>query len=794
MRLAARARKAVLLTPLALLAVGGPAVSYPDVPDDTDRALAIIDTLQLTAGLDSTLVVLDAWIPLARSAQDARRLAGLLNREGAILTVWGRVRDAEPILREAVDLARTVSDTLILCGSIRWLGVAVSAQGRRTEAHVLYEELVELGRTSGDRRHEGWGFVGLGWEAHEEGRAADSARYYREAVAAFEEEDDLTARAWSLNGLGTALSGLGDYRSAIDCYGRAAELARQVPHPPVESYAVNNLGALEFSLGDPSLAQASFERAVELQLAIGAQRESIIPSLNVAICQTYLGRHADAVARLEETLAICRREHYLDIEGSILNQLARVRAAQLRHHAAAGLFRESLALDDALTFKSRVEAVIGLSSALAALDSSEAAITLLEASTAAFRDGDEPELWLQLAGETGTQLEIVGRPEEALSYVLPAQRQAQRLGLREHRVGALITAARCYRALDRPDSALAHLEAAVDEWESYRSSPLDPEWRELRSAESRALYTDLADLMLGPGSPARDTIEPAFDRLQRFKARTLLERMLGPGKVLDDALRSEAMTPITLTALQERVLERGEVLLDFFVGSRTSLLFLVSDETCHVVRLPPALDLEPQVRLYHELVSAPAPVDPVAEAEMIERVGQAMSELLLGEVRPLLPEAGRLVIAPDGVLNLVPFASLPLADGNGGSVTLLERWECVRVPSATILAHQHHRQANGQLPADLRALAVAATETARGESLPGAVREVEHLARRYAGFESRIGPNPRSASPSAGNPTCGRKRSRPCTSPPTWPCSRAASRPGAASCPGRGCWGCRAPS
>ena len=55
----------------------------------------------------------------------------------------------------------------------------------------------------------------------------------------------------------------------------------------------------------------------------------------------------------------------------------------------------------------------------------------------------------------------------------------------------------------------------------------------------------------------------AFDAAQRYKARTMLERILGPGEELPVA---QEAPPITLHDLQSAVLEPGEVLLDVFAG------------------------------------------------------------------------------------------------------------------------------------------------------------------------------------------------------------------------------------
>jgi CHAT domain-containing protein len=63
---------------------------------------------------------------------------------------------------------------------------------------------------------------------------------------------------------------------------------------------------------------------------------------------------------------------------------------------------------------------------------------------------------------------------------------------------------------------------------------------------------------------------------------------------------------------------------------------------------------------------------------------EALARILIPEnVRATLRERGSLVVVPDGILNLLPFAALPLR----GGVTLGEIYAVQYVPSVSVLAH-----------------------------------------------------------------------------------------------------------
>ena len=73
---------------------------------------------------------------------------------------------------------------------------------------------------------------------------------------------------------------------------------------------------------------------------------------------------------------------------------------------------------------------------------------------------------------------------------------------------------------------------------------------------------------------------------------------------------------------------------------------------------------------------------------------------------------------------------------HGDEIIDSKQW--VRVPSATVLAWQRRHARDRSDDSGLRVLAMAARETPVGVPLPGAVREIRNLDRRYAGVDLRV--------------------------------------------------------
>ena len=255
-------------------------------------------------------------------------------------------------------------------------------------------------------------------------------------------------------------------------------------------------------------------------------------------------------------------------------------------------------------------------------------------------------LEMQLASGRGRVLRALGRHREALAVVAPAQAAAAAAGVARYRLPLLVGGAESWRALGAADSVGAWLDVAQGIWEQERALPADPQWRERRGAEAQRLFAlRVAQAMDGSDSVA------AFDAVQLYKARTLLERILGPGEDLPTA--GDAPRPVTLERLQCEILRPGEILLDAFVGPERGWLFAVTREAC-LVRPLPGEDGWNDV-LTPLLAQLATPFEPYRRPR---RGGPARHApgCSGSSGRDCDARAATVFVCPDGVLHRVPFA------------------------------------------------------------------------------------------------------------------------------------------
>jgi CHAT domain-containing protein len=190
---------------------------------------------------------------------------------------------------------------------------------------------------------------------------------------------------------------------------------------------------------------------------------------------------------------------------------------------------------------------------------------------------------------------------------------------------------------------------------------------------------------------------------------------------------------VTLEALQTDVLREGELFIDTFLGSDVSFVFAVSRDAFRVVRLPSDDELKHRLLLYRALLSSAPGVDPTRdETEALERTGSAVGAWILGGLEDLLVSHRRVIISPDGPLNLVPANQLLAAEPERAE-------EVVVVPSASVLARLRESVVS-RTSRSSRILALVGEWRSDGTPLPGARKETGWLTRRFKGAERHRGP------------------------------------------------------
>ncbi|MEZ4386076.1 MAG: CHAT domain-containing protein [Candidatus Krumholzibacteriia bacterium] len=689
----------LLLSPLLLLA----ATAWAADPDLAGRLAG----LRADSRPDSVEVIVADRLPTAWALAESSTVQTLLLERGMTRVAYGRAIDGEPDLRAALAIADARRDAAASLRAVRYLAEACQHIGRRDDSAALFADLLQRARDAGDAFHAGKALYGLGRLRYRARDLAAADSLYALALPLLSAAADPASLAAVHNGRGACAAGRGEFRRAAEHYARAAAMARGGGSRSLEAMALNNLAGIESVLGDPGAAASGYRQARDIQRELGLWQQVGAPWRNLAQALTEQGRHDEARAELAAALAFCRERGFRDEAAFTLVRLAEVDLA--RGDFALALTRCQEVIDDSPAAELETVAVAQMraADALLALGRGPEALARLAEAATALQRGDDFNLDMMLAAARGRTLLELGRPADAIAALQPSLSRAAASGVARYRLPLLVTAAEAWTALGAADSAGTCLDAAERLWEQERSLPADPEWRERRGADAQRLFALAIGRALADGDATA-----AFAAAQRYKARTLLERVLGPGSQL--AAGPQLPPPVTLEHLGREVLRPGEVLLDVVAAPARGWLFAVSRDTCVVRSLPgePAWSA-----LIAPLLAGLA--NPFAS--FAADLASAARDTLLGPadspVVALVRDAATVFVCPDGALHRVPFVVL-LGDGDRR-----------RVPSATLLAHLRARPATTDTAA--RVLAVAGRESADHRRLAGAAAEVADLQRRF---------------------------------------------------------------
>jgi CHAT domain-containing protein len=162
--------------------------------------------------------------------------------------------------------------------------------------------------------------------------------------------------------------------------------------------------------------------------------------------------------------------------------------------------------------------------------------------------------------------------------------------------------------------------------------------------------------------------------------------------------------PLTLTEIQQKVLDQETILLEYSLGKNRSYLWVVTPNSIESYELPGREEIESTVTEFRDSFLLPTQR---IRRKLAEDTGKELAEMILPNSEKLSQK--RLLIVADGVLQYVPFNALPTA----GTLILEEDWtplivkhEIVTIPSASTLAVLR-QEIKGRIPAP-KALAILA--------------------------------------------------------------------------------------
>jgi CHAT domain-containing protein len=610
-------------------------------------------------------------------------------------------------------------------------------------------------------------------------RYAAAAGCFREAAVLFARVGDPEHSVMADIGLADALAALGEPDEAVRTYTGAGTRAERHAFPVLQAMVQESIALLDLVRGRYREALAGLEgsrrRYAELEmpqaLAI-AHKQLADAYLELRMLPEALAGHEDALGRfralgmqVEQAWTLVQRGRALALAG----QRSKSEASLAE---AAVLF---VGLDNTTGV-----AAVALAQAELALANTDGGRALALAREAASRFGQAGLVERRLRAESvqARALLVLGEVAQAKSLLDAALSEASRQHLLPVQLRCFTGRAMAAIAAGEPDAARSDLESATELFEDLqRTLPGD----ELRSAfqnDHLWPFQELLRLELEAHTAGRADGEAVLARLDRFRARTLSERLGVAGQredgarqdgteglrarlawlyrrlhQLDDEADASALLTAELRKTEHELLERArrarlataaavparaqgglelrrlqrllaptDALVEYGVHADELFACIATATDVQVVRRvapwPQVIDAVRAVRFQIEaLRHGSAPVQrhlPVLEQRAQTHL-QRLHAMVWAPLTPLLAARQRVLIVPNAQLGSVPFAAL-----HDGRHCVAEEVQIAFAPSARIALDALTRQS-----------APAARVLALGEStrLPHAAREAQTVAR-----------------------------------------------------------------
>jgi CHAT domain-containing protein/Tfp pilus assembly protein PilF len=141
--------------------------------------------------------------------------------------------------------------------------------------------------------------------------------------------------------------------------------------------------------------------------------------------------------------------------------------------------------------------------------------------------------------------------------------------------------------------------------------------------------------------------------------------------------------PLTLEQIQQQILDKETLLLQYFLGEKRSFIWAITQETITSYQLPAKDAIEPAVRDFIRQVITSRR----GNFKQLSQASETLYKMILSPVEEQL-NYRRLAIVSDGILHYIPFAALsqPFNSSEKEYQPIIEKYEIVNLPSASTLS------------------------------------------------------------------------------------------------------------
>jgi len=594
----------------------------------------------------------------------------------------------------------------------------MNSQGHMNEAAETAKQALELSQKIGDKQRILQSMISLGSAYYYVGRIQESLGICEQVVTLAREAGNPRTLSRALNNVASVLRDLGRYEDSLNYFNQVIPLAGELKDLPMLWTVNRNIGVLYMQMGDLDKAETPLKESLRISHELKDEPgKSLVKNVSKVTQEASL---------LTLGLWEVDREHYTE-------------ALNYYEQSLASKPENPMLTAELLTDMAAVHEKVGDSQK--SIDLLQQALKIQESTGSGINGVTLSDLGYSQES-LGQLKEALATQERALALVRKLSANPEFEWVGESRIGHV------QRALGENENALEHYQNAIKELELLRTGALKTEsGRAGILAKTRSVFAQTADLLV-----AMHREGDALEIAERGRARAFLDMLAVTRSGLPDELAPEQKQkgdailakisatqkelwkenlkpeeekkhkaelsaaesdleafhlkvrqanpryasvhypqPISASLIQKNLLDSHTVLLEFLLGEKRSLLWVVSKQRLSVGVLPARKEIEEEVAAYRKaLTERTSALTLQASLGEVELRGKHLYASLLKPVENAIPPGSTLIIVPDGNLGYLPFESLIVGNRKASSgevlLYLVDKFAIAYGPSASALA------------------------------------------------------------------------------------------------------------
>ena len=579
--------------------------------------------------------------------------------------------------------------------SLSNLGEISYSKGNLLKSSKQFEDALKIFGESGNRKGEARAHLFLGYISGGLGDPEKAVAELSKALGLYRAIGNRSGEGVCLTALGLSHSLNRDEEQAIRLHRDAIEIFRSIGDRQSEAIAVNGMGQVYENLTQYPTSQDNYRQALRLAQEQGNLDLAAVALLSMGRAYRVSGDLTQALAYYEQCLSVSRSAKKLRIEANALNDVALLYAAQGNRDKTIRQYQKILrfyvSISDrrrqAIAWNNLGDAYLRFGEKQKALSSYNRALPLSEQS------GDKGVIVSSLYNIAHAQRDL-GDLEPALASVeksiaiiedlrtnvtTPDFRMSYFSGVRKHYELCIDIQMQLdhrhpgqgFSAAGFLTSEKARARSLLDVLTEVRANIREGATPELLARERylRSLLRAQARYQMDLSISGRNDTDKEEVALQINQLKTEYHEI--EAQLRDPNPRFRGLIdppPLSLEQVQTQLLDDNTILLEYVLGDERSYLWAITTHSLQSYELPARSTLERAVREYYKLLTARQEVgeamagDYQAKVDTADRTSHEqafnLSQLLL---EPVADQLGtrRIVIVTEGMLQYVPFDSLP---------------------------------------------------------------------------------------------------------------------------------------